>query len=185
MVLKLDLFKEYDHLDWGFLGLNITTYWIGRGIYKLDHGMCVHSIRFVILINGSPTSFFRGTRDLRQGCPLSPLLFFLINEGPRKIIESDREKWIIEGINISKIIRITHLLFVDDVMIFEKGSLGEWGRLKYILDKFSRSSGMLISDKKYIILHHGIEYNTLDSFRNLFRPYCFKPIDEGIKTSIG
>ena len=111
---------------------------------------------------------------------LFPLLFMLIIEVMNKIIESDMEKGIIKGIIFSKIIKITHLLFVDGVMLFGKGTLVESGRFKYILGKFSKASGMLISDKKSIILHHGIYENTLGMLRSLF-PYCFKPTEEGTK----
>ena len=38
---------------------------------------------------------------------------------------------------MSIVIRITHLLFVDDVMIFGHGSMDEWGCNKNILDVFA------------------------------------------------
>ena len=42
---------------------------------------CVTSAKFVVLINGKPTNFFKSTRGVRQGCLLSPLLFLLGVEG--------------------------------------------------------------------------------------------------------
>jgi hypothetical protein len=41
---------------------------------------CVVSATFVVLINGETSPFFHSERGLRQGCPLSPLLFILIME---------------------------------------------------------------------------------------------------------
>ena len=64
LILKMDLNKAYDHVDWGYLrlmllqsGLSLlTTNWI------MAH---VSSVCFVVLINGSPTYFFSSSRGLR------------------------------------------------------------------------------------------------------------------------
>jgi hypothetical protein len=42
---------------------------------------CISIISLAILLNGVATPFFRSGRGLKQGCPLSPLLFILIIEG--------------------------------------------------------------------------------------------------------
>jgi hypothetical protein len=36
---------------------------------------CISSMRFSILVNGSPFDFFNSSHGLRQGDPLSPILF--------------------------------------------------------------------------------------------------------------
>jgi hypothetical protein len=68
LVLKLDMMKAYDRVDWGFLRLVLLQ--VGLSLEATDWIMgCVSTANFVVLINGSPSSFFKSTRGLRQGCP--------------------------------------------------------------------------------------------------------------------
>lgn len=82
---------------------------------------CVNSANFVILINREPTNFFKITCGLRQGCPLSPLLFLFIVESLSRLIHKDQSEGNLKGIKLSQLILITHLLFVNDVILFYEG----------------------------------------------------------------
>jgi len=87
----------------------------------------ITSTKFVVLINGSPTSFFGGTRGLHQGCPMSHILFLPVAEGLRRCILKAKDEMKIQGINIYASLYITHILFVDDVIIFGGGTYEERG----------------------------------------------------------
>jgi hypothetical protein len=80
MVIKVDLSKAYDRVSWLYLWLMLIHLGFNLGIVNWVMN-CVTSISFAILINGYSLEFFRPGKGLRQGCPLSPLLFLLVVEG--------------------------------------------------------------------------------------------------------
>ena len=52
---------------------------------------CVTSVRFLVLLNGFLEGFFRSSCGLRQGDPLSPVLFLLIMEVLSKLLRKTEE----------------------------------------------------------------------------------------------
>ena len=68
-----------------------------------------------------PIQFFFPCKGLRQGCPLSPFLFLLVAEALSKSLHNAREVRLIKGVKVENQIEITHVLFVDDVLMFGDG----------------------------------------------------------------
>ena len=79
---------------------------------------CVTSTSFSILVNGSPVGFFKSSRGLRQGNPLSPYLFVLGMEVFSVLMEKATSEGFLavhKFMNINGEERhINHLLFVDN-----------------------------------------------------------------------
>ena len=48
---------------------------------------CISIVKFSILLNGSPSDFFGSSRGIRQGDPLSPLLFDIFMEGLSRMLD--------------------------------------------------------------------------------------------------
>ena len=88
---------------------------------------CVQSASFVVLINGSPSNFFRSSRGLRQGCPLSPFLFMLIANSLSRIIHQAKREGSYKGVMVTDSEELSHILFVDDVVMIGEGT---WENLK-------------------------------------------------------
>ena len=83
---------------------------------------CVITVCFLVLLNGSPVGFFGSLRDIKQGDPLSPLLFLLIMEVFSQILNKNEEGGLLLGFHVGPVnvigIRISHLLFADDTILF-------------------------------------------------------------------
>jgi hypothetical protein len=124
MILKIDLKKAYDCISWDFLRLVLLQCGFGLPTTKWIMG-CITTTTYAILINGEPTDFFNSGRGLRQGCLLSPLLFLLVMEGLSLAIKKSQEEGLVTGIKVTRLIRILHLLFVDDILIMTKASVTE------------------------------------------------------------
>jgi len=133
-----------------------------------------------VLINGRPTSFFKSNKRLRQGCPLSHFIFLLVIEGiSRAILEQVRENNI-EGIYVARGLNITHLIFVDDVILFESGKISEWEAFKEVIDLFFKANGMTFSPQKSSFLEAGWKDEDLTLLKEIL-PFEVKPIEVGFK----
>ena len=88
----------------------------------------------------------------------------------------------IKGIKISSRLFLTHLLFVDDVILFGLGSLEEWMAFKVILDTFCEASGMCININKSCFLHNYLDEALLQNISRLL-PYRFDYLGYFLKPS--
>ena len=114
---------------------------------------CVITTSFSILINGSPYSFFKPKRGLRQGDPLSPFLFILTTEVLARLIEREAANNKIIGYKLApNLTLITHLQFADDLFIFAQSDEENMGSIKACLDTYSDWSGQKVNFLKLVIL---------------------------------
>eukprot|EP00253_Pinus_taeda_P028927 PITA_28927 len=155
-VIKIDLSKAYDRINWIYLRMLLTHLGFKYDFIKWIMG-CISSISFAILINGAASPFFKGYRGLRQGCPLSPLLFLLVAEGLSQLIRLAKREGTVKGLEIAVNMYISHLLFVDDILLFTSGNLNEIKELKNIIDLFMKVTGMQVNYRKSQLITEGLD----------------------------
>lgn len=131
---------------------------------------CITNVSYEILINGATTPFFKGQRGLRQGCPPSPLLFLLAAEGLSQLIQKAKREGKVRGIKVAVNMNISHLIFVDDILVFKNGALNEIKELRNILDLFLKATGMQINSKKSHIIVEGLNRQEKAQINSFF-PY--------------
>ena len=121
VVCKLDIEKAYDHVNWDCLLYLMDCMAFGRK-WILWIRTCISTVRFSIMVNGSPFGFFGSSRGIRQGDPLSPLLFLLIMEVLSRMLRRTEEVGLIRGFKAGNSVEndlfVSHLLFVDDTIVF-------------------------------------------------------------------
>jgi hypothetical protein len=101
-------------------------------------------------------------------------------EGLSILLKKGQVKGVLTGIKVSRLTKILHLLFVDDVIIISNAKLSEWLEIRKILNNFCRASGLSVNTQKSTFHHTGIQHDTLAELKALFR-YEFKDLSGGFK----
>ena len=86
VLCKLDVEKAYDHVSWDFLMYMLQRCDFSEKWRKWIR-YCISTVKFFILINGSPFDFFGSSRGFRQGEPLSSLLFDIVMEALSRMLD--------------------------------------------------------------------------------------------------
>eukprot|EP00253_Pinus_taeda_P030337 PITA_30337 len=147
-MIKLDLSKAYDRLNWKYLCAVLEAYGFAKRWIEWIFSM-ISTPFFSILVNGNLTKPFNASRGIRQGDPLSPFLFILAADGLGRIIKRETRRNKLRGLKLwGNNLTITHQQFVDDIMLFGEVSLREVRIIKEVLETFSEASGMEINKEK-------------------------------------
>jgi len=121
VLCKLDLEKAYDRVHWKFLLYLLQRCGFGEK-WRAWIESCISTVRFSILVNGTLSSFFYSSHGLRQGNPLSPLLFAVVMEALSRMLIAARDQDLLTGFSVGSkdndALVVNHLLFANDKLIF-------------------------------------------------------------------
>ena len=76
MVIKINLEKVYDRLEWSFIRMVLDHFGFPKNFSELILS-CVSTTSTSLLFNGSKLEAFSPSRGIRQGDPISPYIFLL------------------------------------------------------------------------------------------------------------
>jgi hypothetical protein len=147
IIMKLDFEKAYDKVVWRFLievleRKKFPVKWIEWVQQAVTEGVGIN-------LNGEPGNFFRTFKGLRQGDPLSPLLFNLVADALATLMEKAKDVGLIKGL-VPELVKggLTHLQYADDTMICLETNEESIVNTKFILYCFENMSGMKINYHK-------------------------------------
>ncbi|WOL20029.1 hypothetical protein Cni_G28831 [Canna indica] len=148
MEIKLDMSKAFDRLEWPFVIASLNRMGFHPHFTELIL-QCINSVSYSILIGGQPHGFFKPTRGLRQGDPLSLFLFVIAMEGFNQLLTHECNNGSLRGVQISRHSSpISFLFFVEDVLIFCKAVVHQATILQSILNRFASFSGQQVNTSK-------------------------------------
>ncbi|XP_019251272.1 PREDICTED: uncharacterized protein LOC109230201 [Nicotiana attenuata] len=106
-----------------------------------------------------PHGFFKSTRGVKQGDPLSPTLFILAAEAMSRGLNSLHYNLYFCGFGFPKWSpKIKHLAYADDTIIFSSSDATSLQLIMQVLTAYEAASGKLINKaKSAIYMHHLID----------------------------
>ena len=99
-----------------------------------------------IILNGEKLKAFLLKSGLRQGCPLSPLLFNIVLEVLAAAIRQEKE---IKGIQIGKE-EVKLSLYADDMILYIENPKDSTQKLLELINKLSKVAGYKINKQKSV-----------------------------------
>ncbi|XP_074304498.1 uncharacterized protein LOC141639225 [Silene latifolia] len=155
-LLKVDISKAFDSIQWPFIQDMLGALNFPPPFIKWIMG-CVTGPWYTLKVNGSHHGFFKGKSGVRQGDPLSPLLFVLCMEILSRVLRvMCRDPNVSFHPKCAKL-GLTHLIFADDLMIFTRGDVPSSRKSAEVLQLFSSWSGLRINFDKSETYFRGVD----------------------------
>jgi len=135
VIVALDQEKAYDKIAHDYLWLTLEKYGLPTSFINTIRSL-YESAETLVIINGESSSTFRVTRGVRQGDPLSCLLFNIAIEPLAEMIRRSN----LVGFQVDQLERTIVSLFADDITVYlsENDNVGD---LYAILQAWCTASG--------------------------------------------
>lgn len=146
LLLKLDISKAFDSVSWPFLLEVLQKLGFGQIWCDILSGLLASSST-QILLNGTPGVSFLHKRGLRQGDPLSPMLFILVMD----VLSLMISKASVDGLLLPLSRRsLQHRvsIYADDVVLFLQPTEMDMNITSDILGLFGEASGLKTNFQK-------------------------------------
>ena len=141
-IISIDQLKAFDRVNWAFMYKTLQAFGFQETFVKCIK-LLYSGAKSIGKVNGFLSDPFQTQRGVRQGNPLSPLLYILIAEVFAISVRSDPE---IKGIPMNNILRKISQ-YADDTSLAVVGDKSI-ARLEYHLDLYERASGAKVNTEK-------------------------------------
>ena len=142
-VLSLDQEKAFDRVDWSYLQCILVHMHFGLSFCSWV-SLFYSQISSSVLINGMRLDSFFVSRGVRQGCPLSPLLYIILAETLANVIRVDS---LIDGFFLPGNRCVKVLQYADDTSIIVMSN-GALVRVFEIFRRYELASGAKLNVTK-------------------------------------
>ena len=150
VLISLDQSKAFDRVDHRFLASVLETAGF-QPEFRRWISMMYHNPQAVVQVNGRRSRVFAIERSVRQGCPLSPLLYVLALEPLLRRLRDERTSPSLRGIPFVSSLAARVSAFADDITVFVsrrldikavKEAVVEYERIAGAKVNFDKSEGL-------------------------------------------
>ncbi len=149
-LISLDQSKAFDRVDHRFLATVLETAGF-KPEFRRWISMMYHNPQAVVQVNGRRSTVFAVERSVRQGCPLSPLLYVLALEPLLRRLRDRTANPALRGVPFAGPLTARVSAFADDITVFVsrrldikavKKAVSEYERIAGAKVNFDKSEGL-------------------------------------------
>ncbi|XP_057770242.1 uncharacterized protein LOC130990061 [Salvia miltiorrhiza] len=148
MACKIDIKKAFDTIRWEFIVQVLRANGYHETFIRWI-SIIFQSARLSILFNGKISGYFACSRGVRQGDPLSPILFGIAEDVLSRLISSCVDSRHLVPMGFSRNAHFpTHLFYADDIILFCTATVRNARKIQDILTYYGSISGQICSQEK-------------------------------------
>lgn len=166
ILLKIDIAKAFDTVSWPFL-LQLLEFMGFSRRWRDWMSALLSTASTKILLNGRPGDRICHARGLRQGDPLSPMLFVLVMEALNGLIGRADLEGVLNPLP-PRAAACRASLYADDLVVFLAPVRGDVLAMREILRVFGEASGLFTNTDKCIAFPIRCCAEQTELFENLF-----------------
>ncbi|XP_058781014.1 uncharacterized protein LOC131655124 [Vicia villosa] len=156
VALKIDIAKAFDTLNWDFILSTMHCFGFNSKFCGWIHTI-LKSAALSICVNGKMAGFFNCSNGVRQGDPLSPLLFCIAEDVLSRGIQHSIDNNMINLTRANRFCTVpSHTFFADDLMIFCRGDIKSMNAISALLEEYALNSGQICNGSKSIMYAGGL-----------------------------
>lgn len=145
MIIKLDMQKAFDRVSWVFLLQILKNFGFSEHFCLMVKNR-LNSNYFSILLNGTPICVFKTTQGVKQGDPLSRLLFVIMDSVLFRGLNSLLHMGSLVPYSVPRgYMQLSHLSFANDIIIYVNGRISSLCIPMGFLDQYKMCSGQKIN----------------------------------------
>jgi hypothetical protein len=118
LFLKLDISRAFDSVSWAFIIEILTRLGFGP-IWRNLISSLMFTSSTQVLLNGSPGNRIAHRRGLRQGDPLSPMLFVMVMDVLNSLFRAAESRGLLQSLEEAGV-RNRLSIYADDAVLFVK-----------------------------------------------------------------